>query len=259
MPAYLITNRIPPDFRPSPEAFAAWTAWFGQLGSHLEDRGNPAFTRATLGNCGPDTTLGGYSIITADTLESAVTLAESHPLMRFGGGVEIGELTPINTGKELAEAATPAAASSDYRKTIRVKGHPGALFDALTSVSGLAAWWTGVTGSGEAGGELKFYFGSPEPCVMHVDQATRPASVQWTVTGCGFLPDWVGTRPVFTITPDGDDASELRFRHHGLTAELDCVEQCTRGWDHYLASLREYVETGHGSPRGSSTATARRV
>lgn len=155
--------------------------------------------------------------------------------------------------------ATPAEASADYQKTIRVKAYPGALFDALTSVSGLAAWWTRVTGSGDAGGELTFFFDSPEPCVMHVDQATRPTSVQWTVTDCCFLPDWVGTRPTFTITPVDGDASELQFRHHGLTPELDCIEQCTRGWDHYLASLREYVEVGRGSPRGSSADKARRV
>jgi hypothetical protein len=37
--------------------------------------------------------------------------------------------------------ATPAGASADYQKTIRVNASPGALFDALTSVSGLAAWW----------------------------------------------------------------------------------------------------------------------
>jgi uncharacterized protein YndB with AHSA1/START domain len=156
-------------------------------------------------------------------------------------------------------SATPAEASADYQKTIRVKAHPGALFDALTSVSGLAAWWTRVTGSGDAGGELKFFIDSPEPCVMHVDQATRPTSVQWTVTDCSFLPDWVGTRPTFTITPVDGDASELQFRHHGLTPELDCIEQCTRGWDHFLASLREYVEVGRGMPHGSSADKARRM
>jgi uncharacterized protein YndB with AHSA1/START domain len=155
-------------------------------------------------------------------------------------------------------SATQAKASADYQKTIRVKAHPEALFDALTSVSGLAAWWTRVTGSGDAGGELKFFFDSPEPCVMHVDQATRPTSVQWTVAACNFLPDWVGTRPTFTITPVDGDASELQFRHHGLTPELDCIEMCTRGWNHFLESLREYVGVGRGMPHGSDADKARR-
>ena len=155
-------------------------------------------------------------------------------------------------------SAAPAEAIADYQKTIRVKGSPEALFDALTSVSGLAAWWTPVTGSGDAGGELKFLMNAPEPCVMHVDEATRPASVRWTVTECRFLPDWVGTRPVFTITPVQGGECELQFCHHGLTPELECIDMCTRGWDHYLVSLRDYVEVGRGSPLGSSADTARR-
>jgi uncharacterized protein YndB with AHSA1/START domain len=147
---------------------------------------------------------------------------------------------------------------TDYQKTLRVQASPEALFDALTSVSGLAAWWVPVTGSGDGGGELRFHMNAPEPLVIHVDEATRPASVRWTVTECDFLPDWVGTNPVFTITSAGDGASELRFRHHGLTPELDCIEMCTRGWNHYLASLRDFVETGRGSPLGSAADTARR-
>jgi hypothetical protein len=104
--------------------------------------------------------------------------------------------------------ARPAGASADYHKKIRVKASHGALFDALTSVSGLAAWWAPVTGSGDAGGELKFFMNFAEPLVIHVDQATRPTTVRWTVTECSFLPDWVGTRPTFTITPVDGEASD---------------------------------------------------
>jgi uncharacterized protein YndB with AHSA1/START domain len=153
-------------------------------------------------------------------------------------------------------AATPAGASPDYQRTIRVKASPGALFDALTSIGGLAAWWAPVTGSGDAGGELRFFMNPPQPLVIQVEEATRPASVRWAVTECGFLPDWVGTRPVFTITPAEGDASELHFRHHGLTPELDCIEMCTRGWDHYLVSLRDYAEADRGTPRGSTADDA---
>jgi uncharacterized protein YndB with AHSA1/START domain len=149
--------------------------------------------------------------------------------------------------------------ATDYEKTMRVNAPADALFDAITHPSGLAAWWTGVTGSGEAGGELRFFFDPPEPCVMHVDQATRPTPVQWTVTSCDFLRDWVGTRPTFTITPVDGDTCELHFRHVGLTSQLDCIDDCTQGWNHFLASLRQYVETGRGMPRGSREDKARRT
>ncbi|HJP79002.1 MAG TPA: SRPBCC domain-containing protein [Pseudonocardiaceae bacterium] len=148
---------------------------------------------------------------------------------------------------------------TDYQKTMRVQAPPGVLFDALTSLSGLAAWWTNVTGYGGTGGELRFSFDPPEPLVIQVDEARRPLSVRWTVTSCDFLPDWVGTRPTFTITPADGDASELRFHHQGLTQELECIERCTRGWDHFLESLRRYVQDGRGMPRGSSAERARRT
>ena len=165
-------------------------------------------------------------------------------------------------GEELdnLEAAIRRRAGADYQKTVRVKSSPEALFDALTTVSGLAAWWNPCTGRGDAGGELRFFMNSAEPLVIHVDEATRPTSVRWTVTDCPFLPDWVGTRPAFTITAVNGDETELQFRHHGLTAELDCIEICTRSWDHYIAtSLREYVEAGGGSPFGSDADNARRA
>jgi uncharacterized protein YndB with AHSA1/START domain len=146
----------------------------------------------------------------------------------------------------------------DYERTMRVKASSEALFDALTSVASLSAWWTRATGSGVAGGELKFFMNTPQPLVTLVELATRPTSVRWTVTDCPFLPDWVGTHPTFTVTPVEGGESELHFRHHGLTQELDCFEMCTRGWDHFIPSLRDYVEIGRGSPFGSSGDNDRR-
>jgi hypothetical protein len=55
-----------------------------------------------------------------------------------------------------------------------------------------------------------------------VDEATRPTTVRWTVTDCPFLPDWIGTRPAFTITPIDRETTELRFHHQGLNGELEC-------------------------------------
>ncbi len=154
--------------------------------------------------------------------------------------------------------ATAAAAGADYQMTLHVKADADALFDALTTVEGLSAWWGPASGSGAAGGELRFIMNAPEPCVMRVDVAARPALVQWTCTSCDFLPDWVGTRPAFTIIPLADGTAELRFCHQGLTQELECIEMCTRGWDHFIPSLRDYVETGAGSPLGSAGDKARR-
>ena len=151
------------------------------------------------------------------------------------------------------------SATTDYQTTIRVNASPDALFAMLTTTTGLAAWWNPATGSGEAGGELRFIMNAPEPLVIHVDEATRPTSVRWTVTECPFLRDWEGTRPTFTIKPVDRDSSELHFRHHGLNQELECIDMCTRSWNHYMTSLRDCLEAGHGSPFGSPADRARRA
>jgi hypothetical protein len=77
---------------------AAWNAWFDRLGDKLVDRGNPAFIRAQLGECGPNSELAGYTLVSADSLEAALTLAGECPMLAAGGGVEVGELTLLNSG-----------------------------------------------------------------------------------------------------------------------------------------------------------------
>ncbi|HEY4867778.1 MAG TPA: hypothetical protein VIK45_19930 [Candidatus Dormibacteraeota bacterium] len=101
MKTYLVTNRAPRDFKASPEAFVAWNAWFDELGESLVERGNPTFATKEVGNCGPETALGGYSLIQAPDLEAAIALVKTHPLTTRGGGVEVGELTILNSGREL--------------------------------------------------------------------------------------------------------------------------------------------------------------
>ena len=101
MPTYVIANRAPKEYRGSAETMAAWNAWFEQLGANLVDRGNPVFERRTLGNCGTDTVLGGYTLVSADNLDAAVALAAGCPHLAIGGGVEVGELTILNRGTRL--------------------------------------------------------------------------------------------------------------------------------------------------------------
>jgi hypothetical protein len=148
--------------------------------------------------------------------------------------------------------------ATDYETVIRVKAPADAAFDAITTTTPLTAWWAPAMGNGDSGSELKFFMNSPDPLVIHVDIATPPTSVEWTVTDCPFLTDWVGTRPTFKITPLDGNESEVQFRHVGLTSELECIDMCSRSWDHFMLSLRDYVETGVGSPMGSDADIARR-
>jgi hypothetical protein len=95
MTTYLFAYRMPNDYAPGgTDARAAWSAWFDGLGADVVTRGNPVFEATALGNCGPDTHVGGYSLITADDLDAAVAMAKDCPALE-GGGVEVGPITPL--------------------------------------------------------------------------------------------------------------------------------------------------------------------
>ena len=93
MATYLFAYRAPRGYTPgSSETVAAWTSWFDGMGDSLLSRGNGVSTRGTLGNCSAGSDLGGYSLVTADDLDGAMTLAAGCPFLQNGGGIEVGEL-----------------------------------------------------------------------------------------------------------------------------------------------------------------------
>ena len=145
-----------------------------------------------------------------------------------------------------ASSGAPVAPDADFETTLTLQASPDSVFDALTTTTGLSGWWTRVTGSGLAGGELTFTF--DVPLTISVDQAERPGRVRWTAVGFEPLPDWAGTTINFDVTPIAGGGSQLQFRHTGLTPHLECFDECSSGWTHYLASLVAYVESGHGHP-----------
>jgi len=83
----------------SPEEGAAvmqaWNDWFGTLGDALVDGGNPASATKTIAADGSvhDDPAGpsGYSIIKADSLDAAVTLAEGCPVLHGGAAIQVVE------------------------------------------------------------------------------------------------------------------------------------------------------------------------
>jgi uncharacterized protein YndB with AHSA1/START domain len=149
----------------------------------------------------------------------------------------------------------------DDEAQLTLAASPGDVFDALTTLAGLAAWWAPVSGDGRAGGELTFSFTVGAAAVMRVDEAEADAAaaarVRWTVLAC-HLEDWVGTTVHFDLDGLPTGGTELRFRHAGLTPRLECFSDCKNGWDHFIPSLRAYVELGTGEPFMSDADVARR-
>jgi hypothetical protein len=81
-------------------AMAAWGAWFESIGDAVVDGGNPFGPAATVAADGGTADGGasgltGYSVLKADSLAAATTLAKGCPVLAHGGAVEVYEVLPV--------------------------------------------------------------------------------------------------------------------------------------------------------------------
>lgn len=120
---------------------------------------------------------------------------------------------------------------------------PEKVYDALTTVDGLAGWWTADTKA--EGDVLRFRFPPVGGFDMQVLD-TRPGErVTWRVVdGPG---EWIGTTIDWELRQDGDYTIVL-FSHRGWAEPVEFMNHCSTKWTTYLMSLKSLVETGQGAP-----------
>jgi hypothetical protein len=98
MANYVLAFRGAPD-RAVPEgADQAWGVWFGELGPAITDRGNRVgnVTRVDAAGGVPGAEeLTGYVVISAESMDSAVTLAKGCPGLATGVSVEVAEIVEM--------------------------------------------------------------------------------------------------------------------------------------------------------------------
>src|SRR4051812_14048648 len=97
MPKYIFTYHQPSGYVPgaNDDTMAAWQSYLGSIGENLVEMGAPIVDRSAVGEVGAATEVGGYSVVSAATLDEAVTLAKGAPSMQHGGGVAVGELAEM--------------------------------------------------------------------------------------------------------------------------------------------------------------------
>jgi uncharacterized protein YndB with AHSA1/START domain len=138
-------------------------------------------------------------------------------------------------------------AAEGYAEVKTFAAAPDAVLAALQSIEAISAWWGPATGSATEGATFRAHFGEGRYHEIAVT-AVQPRRVEWTsVAAPHHRGEWEGTTMVFELASDGA-GTELSFRHHGLTPELECYGNCSAGWRQVLASLVSYVDTGVGHP-----------
>lgn len=81
---------------PGPEVMEKWMKWFGEMGDAVVDGGAPVGMSKTVASAGISddggaNPISGYTIIKADSIESACEIAKGCPALPSGGSVEVAE------------------------------------------------------------------------------------------------------------------------------------------------------------------------
>jgi uncharacterized protein YndB with AHSA1/START domain len=130
---------------------------------------------------------------------------------------------------------------ASYERTAQVAAPAERVYEAITTLDGLAGWWTPLVSGTPAveGGEIRFEFaGRGEHILMRVATLEPPATVAWHCVTHSSFSAWDDTCVTFTIEKRSLGRCELTLRHLGVAPE----------WDYFLSSLISYAERGVGTP-----------
>ncbi|MDA8074240.1 MAG: SRPBCC domain-containing protein [Actinomycetota bacterium] len=152
-------------------------------------------------------------------------------------------------------ASTTSNQTEDLTAVLKLPATPATVSELFTSAAGVSRWWGPTEGDAAVGGTLVVSFGDYGSNAVRVVEA-GPTRVVWEsivpdgVTPTGHTKEWLGTTMEFDIVPAGA-GTELRFRHAGLTPQLECWDAVVGAWTQFMASIEAYTTTGTGTPFGA--------
>lgn len=122
------------------------------------------------------------------------------------------------------------------------------IYEAIATLEGVRNWFSrdadfepGIGGSGE----IRFANGQR---VIRVETGElAPAErIVWKVLSAA-MPAWADTRVEFRMDAS-DGGTMLHFAHRGFGEMDDFFAMSATAWANFLLSLKQYAETGEGTP-----------
>lgn len=130
---------------------------------------------------------------------------------------------------------------------VDIKAPRAKVYEAITTQSGLAGWWTTtVKADGEVGTTIEFTFLGDFHPHMKITQLEEPSLVAWRcVDG---HDNWRDNTFLFELR-ESDAGTSLRFtQEYARELELDVYGTYNFNWGYYLNSLSMLCEKGDGKP-----------
>jgi len=145
----------------------------------------------------------------------------------------------------------------DYNATIVAKTTPKEAFEKISHVSD---WWTtDLTGSSRNLNDIFTIRFGETFVTFKIVEAIPGKKAVWHVTDCylHWLKDkkeWKDTEMSFEISTK-DNAIQIDVTHIGLVPEIECYNDCKKGWDFYIKeSLFKLITEGKGLPETPKTS-----
>jgi uncharacterized protein YndB with AHSA1/START domain len=148
----------------------------------------------------------------------------------------------------IAEPTPAVAPTHDIVHELFIAAEPSAVYDALTTPTGLARWWdTRCTDALVEGEQADLPIGD-EPVVARVEMAEAPEVVSWTFEEGP--REWVGTSVAVRIEPVPSSVSgterpvcAVRLWHGGWAYEDGLLPRASFEWAMALDRLRRTCES----------------
>jgi hypothetical protein len=127
--------------------------------------------------------------------------------------------------------------------------------EAFKRINNISAWWTEhLDGSSQKlNDEFTVRFDDIHVSTQKLIELIPDKKVVWLVTRSrlNFIKDmeeWTNTKISFELS-SLDNKTQVTFTHHGLAPDVECYNDCSKGWDYYLkGSLFKLLTEGKGTP-----------
>ena len=139
----------------------------------------------------------------------------------------------------------------NYQCSISVKATAEDSFQAINNVP---EWWAKkVVGSSDHLNDVFMIDWGETWVKFKITDFDANKKITWHCTDCylGWLKDkteWKGTTVVFELASE-PGGTKIDFTHKGLVPQVECYDQCVKGWDQYVkGSLVGLLNEGKGQP-----------
>ena len=129
-----------------------------------------------------------------------------------------------------------------------INASPETVFAAVSTPSGLDAWWSkSSSGDAKVGNTYELDFGPGSLWKALVRRCSPGSEIEYELTNS--VDDWLGTR-VGLLVGETKDGTHVRFRHSGWREESAHFRTSCFCWAMYLRLLKRYAENGEVVPYG---------